>query len=182
MWSDPTQQSHSGGTVELCFCPPQGWARQWVQHTSIWLLITTPRKHFVTTVAEKVCWCSHNNHILSHLCYSTMLYKNCTKPRTQLCNWTPAKWFLKALLRAAYFSLSAYNAVYVYLLKLFNPSFKSHRVKVKTREHVSHLHLVTTPSSLMMLGWSNWPMMLASLRKSRLCFSEYPAFRLLMAT
>lgn len=44
------------------------------------------------------------------------------------------------------------------------------------------LHLVTTPSSRMMLGWSNWPMMLASLRKSRLCCSEYPALRLLMAT
>ncbi len=36
--------------------------------------------------------------------------------------------------------------------------------------------------SRMMLGWSNWPIMLASLRNSRLCCSEYPAFRLLMAT
>lgn len=31
--------------------------------------------------------------------------------------------------------------------------------------------LVTTPSRWMMLGWSNWPMMLASLRKSRRCRS-----------
>lgn len=45
-----------------------------------------------------------------------------------------------------------------------------------------HLLLVTTPSRWMMLGWSNWPMMLASARKSRLCFSVYPAFSVLIAT
>lgn len=34
-----------------------------------------------------------------------------------------------------------------------------------------HLPRVTTPSRRMMLGWSNCPMMDASLRKSRLCLS-----------
>lgn len=42
--------------------------------------------------------------------------------------------------------------------------------------------LVTTPSRWMTLGWSNWPMMDASLRKSRRCFSVYPDLRVLMAT
>lgn len=42
-----------------------------IQHTSICLLIKMPWKHFVTTVAEKGCWCNHNNNFLSHLCYST---------------------------------------------------------------------------------------------------------------
>lgn len=41
---------------------------------------------------------------------------------------------------------------------------------------------VTTPSSLMMLGWSNWPMMDASRKKSRLCRSTYPPFSVFMAT
>lgn len=47
---------------------------------------------------------------------------------------------------------------------------------------ITGLLLVTTPSRCMTLGWSNCPMMLASLRKSRLCFSVYPDFRVLMAT
>lgn len=34
-----------------------------------------------------------------------------------------------------------------------------------------HLPRVTTPSRRMILGWSNWPMMDASLRKSRRCLS-----------
>lgn len=42
--------------------------------------------------------------------------------------------------------------------------------------------LVTTPSRRMMLGWSNWPMMLASLRKSLLCRSTWPPFSVLIAT
>lgn len=33
-----------------------------------------------------------------------------------------------------------------------------------------------------MLGWLNWPMIDASHRKSRLCCSVYPAFKVLMAT
>lgn len=37
---------------------------------------------------------------------------------------------------------------------------------------VVHSHLVTTPSRRMIFGCENWPMMLASLRKSCLCFSE----------
>lgn len=49
-------------------------------------------------------------------------------------------------------------------------------------KQVCNLLRVTTPSNLMMLGWSNCPMMLASLRKSRLCFSVYPALSVLMAT
>lgn len=47
---------------------------------------------------------------------------------------------------------------------------------------LSDSHLVTTPSSRMIFGWENWPMMLASLKKSSLCFSEYPGFRVFMAT
>ena len=47
---------------------------------------------------------------------------------------------------------------------------------------VVHLLRVTTPSSRMMLGWSNCPMIDASARKSRLCLSVYPPLRVLMAT
>lgn len=42
--------------------------------------------------------------------------------------------------------------------------------------------LVTTPSRRIILGWSNCPMMEASLRKSRRCRSVYPTFSVLMAT
>lgn len=45
-----------------------------------------------------------------------------------------------------------------------------------------HSHLVTTPSRRMIFGCENWPMMLASLKKSCLCFSEYPGLRVLIAT
>lgn len=45
-----------------------------------------------------------------------------------------------------------------------------------------HSHLVTTPSRRMIFGCENWPMMLASLKKSCLCFSEYPSLRVLIAT
>ncbi len=61
-------------------------------------------------------------------------------------------------------------------------TISSNRLYLQMHYGCKCLHLVTTPSSRMMLGWSNWPIMLASLRKSRLCCSEYPAFRLLMAT
>lgn len=43
-------------------------------------------------------------------------------------------------------------------------------------------HLVTTPSRRMIFGCENCPMILASLKKSCLCFSEYPGFRVLIAT
>lgn len=52
----------------------------------------------------------------------------------------------------------------------------------KKKNQILHIHLVTTPSRWMMFGWSNWPMMLASDRKSLLCLSVYPAFSVLMAT
>lgn len=54
----------------------------------------------------------------------------------------------------------------------------------KPLSHESRVYLlrVTTPSSLMMLGWSNCPMIDASARKSRLCLSVYPPLRVLMAT
>lgn len=44
------------------------------------------------------------------------------------------------------------------------------------------LLFVTTPSSLMMFGLSNCPIMLASRRKSRLWRSVYPPFKVFMAT
>ena len=44
------------------------------------------------------------------------------------------------------------------------------------------LLLVTTPSRKMTLGSSNWPMMEASVRKSRRFFSVAPGLRVLMAT
>lgn len=44
------------------------------------------------------------------------------------------------------------------------------------------LPVVMTPSSRMMLEWSNCPRMPASLRKERRCFSEQPARSVLMAT
>lgn len=45
-----------------------------------------------------------------------------------------------------------------------------------------YLLFVTTPSKRMMFGWSNWPMILASLKKSLLCRSMWPPFKVLMAT
>lgn len=44
------------------------------------------------------------------------------------------------------------------------------------------LPVVMTPSSRMMLAWSNCPRMLASLRKERRCLSEQPARNVFMAT
>lgn len=46
----------------------------------------------------------------------------------------------------------------------------------------SALPVVMTPSSRMMLEWSNCPRMPASLRKERRCFSEQPARNVFMAT
>lgn len=46
----------------------------------------------------------------------------------------------------------------------------------------SSLPVVMTPSSRMMLEWSNWPRMPASLRKERRCLSEQPARNVFMAT
>lgn len=116
----------------------------------------------------KGCRYSHNNHILSHLCYSSTHWEK--NSSVQL--------FLKALIFPSVFTM---QCMFTYLnISVYH--FKSLRVKVNTKVHVSHLHLVTTPSSRMMLGWSNWPMMLASLRKSRLCLSVYPALRVFMAT
>lgn len=39
-----------------------------------------------------------------------------------------------------------------------------------------------TPSRRMLLGWSNCPIMLASARNERFCFSEQPARRVCIAT
>lgn len=44
------------------------------------------------------------------------------------------------------------------------------------------LPVVMTPSSRIMLPWSNCPRMPASLRKERRCFSEQPARNVFMAT
>lgn len=46
----------------------------------------------------------------------------------------------------------------------------------------NNLLLVTTPSSLMMLGLLNCPMIEASRRKSRLCCSVQPPLRVFIAT
>jgi len=63
---------------------------------------------------------------------------------------------------------------------VFSPPL--YKINVKTVSSSVTLPLVTTPSRCTTLGWSNWPMMLASHRKSRLCFSVKPTFSVLMAT
>lgn len=85
-----------------------------------------------------------------------------------------------------FYSIILYSVLYLYFLFWQNHTQLWH---IRKKAHLNdlsrnslHLLRVTTPSSLMMLGWSNCPMIDASARKSRLCLSVYPPLRVLMAT
>lgn len=102
-------------------------------------------------------------HILPFLFYSNVVFYLLVKHNYHLFYYNEL--FFNIYIR--------FNQI-IYLLKLL---WKRHLSNVN-----SFLLRVTTPSSLMMLGWSNCPIIDASARKSRLCLSVYPPFRVLMAT
>lgn len=100
-----------------------------------------------------------------------------------ICKSKIGKWFslLRFRLRL---NVNAKKQHRFYLESSGNAAIAVGPVDKQTGENGAQVYLlrVTTPSSLMMLGWSNCPMMDASARKSLLCLSVYPPFRVLMAT
>lgn len=84
-------------------------------------------------------------------------------------------------------SLHASFHLYFYLFAFpFFPavssSLQTFQLLLSAQPPLPSLPVVMTPSSRMMLAWSNCPRIPASLRKERRCLSEQPALNVFMAT
>lgn len=163
------------GSLAVIYCNRDCWTESSESLIMLWSTYQFPVvtiKALNRDLQASKQWSSSSCQFAKHCSYSVM---HSAQDSPAVCHYHHKTTKQFAICRAMqttnkfYWSITNINNIKIWLLTLRKESrdpFSMNSVMIMTG-----LLLVTTPSRWMTFGWSNWPMMLASLRKSRLCFS-----------